>query len=62
MKPLEIVFYKSDGSNWLMKLFYDDGTTEEIIIGEKPSGVELNKHYSISDIYGYKVVDDRKGL
>lgn len=62
MKPLEIIFYKSDGSNWLMKLFYDNGTTEEIVIDEKPSGVELNKHYSITDIYGYKVVDDRKGL
>ena len=32
MKPLEIVFYKSDGSNWLMKIFYNDGTTEEIVI------------------------------
>lgn len=62
MKPLEIVFYKSDGSNWLMKLFYDNGTTEEIVISEKPSGVELNKHYSLTDIYGYKVVDDRRGL
>ena len=45
-----------------MKLFYDDGTTEEIVIDKKPSGVELNKHYSITDIYGYKVIDDRKGL
>lgn len=46
-----------------MVFFYEDGTTQEIdFFDEMPKGLELNRHYSIADIYGYKVVDDRKGL
>lgn len=61
-KPLEFVIYKSDGSNFMIKFFYDDKTSEEIVIKEKPSDVELDKHYAITDTYGYHIIDDRKGL
>lgn len=61
-KPLEFVIYKSDGANFLIKFYYDDKTTEEIVIQEKPNDIKLNKHYAITDTYGYSVVDDRKGL
>lgn len=37
-------------------------TTQEYEIGWLPKGLELRKHYSIIDLYGYKVIDDRKGL
>ena len=60
--PIEFIIYKSDGSGWLIKFYYADGNTEEISILQIPKGIELNKHYSITDLYGYKVIDDRKGL
>jgi hypothetical protein len=68
MKPLEFkIEEKYDSVNeeefYAMVLFYEDGTTQEIYFYDKlPDGLELNKHYSIADIYGYKVVDDREGL
>ena len=65
MKPLEFKIEKVENPNDLkMIFFYEDGTTDEIyfMFVDKPKGLELNKHYSIADIYGYKVKDDREGL
>jgi len=68
MKPLEFKIEENfDSVNeedfYTMIFFYEDGTTSEFDFYEDlPEGIELNKHYSIADIYGYKVVDDRKGL
>ena len=65
MKPLEFKIEKEEVDNietneviacYRYIYFYADGTTKEYM------AIELNKHYSIADIYGYKVVDDRKGL
>ena len=65
-KPLEFKIeetYKGEIiTNYEITFFYEDGTTQSLIIEKKPKGLELNKHYSIADIYGYKVIDDRKGL
>jgi len=59
-----LVFYFEDGSN---KKIYLPYRTLDTIKGQGPDvvkylGLELNKHYSIADIYGYKVKDDREGL
>ena len=66
MKPLEFKIeetYTSDViTGYVIVFFYEDGTTEKITLGDKPKGLELNRHYSIADIYGYTVIDDRKGL
>ena len=68
MKPLEFMITTFEDKEcettvFEIKFFYEDNTTESIrYIGVIPKGLELNKHYSISDIYGYKVIDDRKGL
>jgi len=65
MKPLE---FKIDDENKMI-FFYEDGHTEIIYLPTEdgmeqgiPSGLELNKHYFIGDLYGEPVVDDRKGL
>lgn len=62
-KPLEfkITRYKYDCKTTIT-FYYEDGTTSEINIDAIPAGLELNKHYSIADIYGYQVKDDREGL
>jgi len=31
-------------------------------ITEIPPGFVKNRHYNITDLYGYTVIDDRKGL
>lgn len=65
MKPLEFKIEKVENPNDLQMVFYyEDGTTDEIyfMFVDLPKGLELGKHYSIADIYGYKVVDDREGL
>jgi hypothetical protein len=68
MKPLEFKIEKNfDSVNeedyYTMVFYYEDGTTQEFDFYEDlPEGLELNKHYSIADIYGYKVIDDREGL
>lgn len=67
-KPLELKFEKRydeviDEESIIMTFFYDDNTKEEVYIHtDMPKGFELNRHYAITDIYGYKVIDDRKGL
>ena len=66
MKPLEFkieeTFEKDIDKHFTITFFYEDGAVETLSLGFKPMGLELNKHYSIADIYGYKVVDDREGL
>ena len=68
MKPLEfkITQYNDEtieACPFKITFYYEDGTTSEInFIGVIPKGLELNKHYSIADIYGYQVKDDREGL
>ena len=68
MKPLE---FKIEEKEYmiLITFFYENGESKSLILSnntkeefEAFSGLELNKHYSIVDLYGYKVIDDRKGL
>ena len=65
-KPLEFVIYKSDGSNFKIKFWVEDEEgnvhNEELTIENSPKCIELDKHYEITDTYGYSVIDDRKGL
>ena len=66
MKPLEFKIEKTYTgeiiTNYEITFFYEDGTTQSLIIEKVPKGLELNKHYFIGDLYGSPVVDDRKGL
>ena len=66
MKPLEFKIEEKTTSDivigYAMVFYYDDNTLQVFSLADKPKGLELNKHYSITDIYGDKVVDDRKGL
>lgn len=66
MKPLEFKIEKTYTgkiiTNYEITFFYEDGTTESLIIEKLPKGLDLNKHYGIIDTYGYTVIDDRKGL
>ena len=66
MKPLEFMIEENKKNKQhplKMIFFYGNGYIKnEIVISRIPEGLELNKHYSIADIYGYKVVDDREGL
>ena len=64
-KPLEFKIEETfvESKFYVITFFYEDGTTDSITLGiSYPKGLELNRHYSIADIYGYAVVDDRKGL
>ena len=56
-RPLEFVITKRDKlDGHEIKFFYEDGTFCEIItFNEIPSGLELNIHYFIGDLYGYQV-------
>lgn len=68
MTPLEfkVTQYRDDEAEccpYKITFFYGDKTKSEInFIGVLPKGIELNKHYAITDLYGYKVIDDREGL
>lgn len=63
MKPLEFkIELTNTEPKYLMRFYYENGEQDFALITRLPKGLELNKHYSITDIYGYKVVDDRKGL
>lgn len=68
MKPLEFKieeYYDSvnEDEYYLMIFYYENGDTSDVMIyDDLPEGLELNKHYSISDLYGYKVKNDREGL
>ena len=62
MTPIEfkITQYTDDeieGCPYKITFFYSDKTKSEInFIGALPKGLELNKHYAITDLYGYKVI------
>ena len=60
-KPLEFIV-KENKTGYLMVFYYEDGTTEDVVIGSIPKGIVLNRHYNVTDLYGYTVIDDRKGL
>ena len=63
MKPLEFQItteYENDYKCHFITFFYEDCITRKIEIVDVPKGIELNRHYAITDLYGYKVVDDRK--
>ena len=65
MKPLEFKITGIEENkeiHFFMTFYYEDGSNVDIEIAGVPKGLELNKHYSIADIYGYKVKDDREGL
>ena len=71
MKPLEFKIEKEEVDNietneviacYRYIYFYADGTTKEYMASIIPKGLELNRHYSIADIYGYQVKNDREGL
>ena len=68
MKPLEFkIEEKYDYEDkkhtpYRMIFYYENKEEEYLSITNIPKGLELNKHYSIADLYGYKVVDDREGL
>ena len=62
MKPLEITFRKTENGGYEMIVFYDNGKMSIVQIEEIPDGFKQHKHYSITDIYGYEVKDDREGL
>ena len=62
MKPLEFMFRRNGHGILKMVVFYDNGKSDDFTIEAIPTGLELGKHYSIADIYGYKVKDDREGL
>ena len=63
-KPLEFKIQKInvDNKEVFEIIFYYENGVNSMNIDYLPDGLELNKHYSISDIYGYKVKDDREGL
>ena len=66
MKPLEFKIEETKTKDiitgYAMVFYYEDNTLQVITLGDKPKGLELHKHYSITDIYGYEVKDDREGL
>lgn len=66
MKPLEFKIEETNTgeviTGYAIVFYYEDGTTESLALGDKPKGLDLNKHYGIMDTYGYTVIDDRKGL
>lgn len=64
MKPLEfkIELVCEKPLTYKYTYFYEQGETDWYYANDKPKDLELNKHYSIADIYGYKVKDDREGL
>ena len=65
-KPLEFKIEEVKGDGILVGynfvFYYENGDVSYVATTDYPDGLELNRHYSIADIYGYKVVDDRKGL
>ena len=62
MKPLEFKIEQINDTEYGIVFYYENGKTNSIEISDIPKGLELNKHYHITDLYGYKVVDDREGL
>ena len=64
-KPLEFKIVENKApikKKYAMIFFYDKGITDEIYFDFIPSGLVLNRHYHIDDMYGNTVIDDREGL
>lgn len=68
MKPLEFKIEEKENMI-LITFFYEKGKSKSLILSnnskdefEAFTGLKVGNHYSIADIYGYQVVDDRKGL
>ena len=61
MKPLEFKIEERDNCAVII-FFYENGKTYTDSLSNIPKGLELNKHHSIADIYGYQVKNDREGL
>lgn len=62
MKPLEFKIKKT-GDIFIITFYYEDNSQISFMLGKtKPAGLEINEHYFIGDLYGYKVKDDREGL
>lgn len=65
MKPIEIVFRKTEHLGYEMEIYYSaesdqvSTTRNRVGIDELPVGFKLNRHYSITDLYGYGVIDDK---
>ena len=62
MKPLEFKIEENEKGYYDIMFFYENGNCITTTIIDLPDGLELGKHYSIADIYGYVVKDDREGL
>lgn len=71
MTPIEMIFEDIDEDQSkedkvvfeaLLVVFYADGKKSITKITQIPPGFVKNRHYNISDLYGYTVIDDRKGL
>lgn len=60
-KPLEFIITR-ENEGITVTIFYSDNTKRVMAIPELPEGFILGRHYSITDLYGYVVIDDRKGL
>ena len=63
-KPLEFKIVEDDENDDCYKIiiFYDDDSQEVIYTHTLPKSFKLNRHYSVTDLYGNTVIDDRKGL
>ena len=61
MKPLEFKIEKNE-DDYRFVFYFENGEVCYVKTTAITYWLELNKHYSIADIYGYKVVDDREGL
>ncbi len=62
MTPIEMIFEEDDENQTQMVIFYANGEKSITIIPQIPPGFVKNRHYNITDLYGYTVIDDRKGL
>lgn len=63
IKVMELKFtLNKETGNYEITFYYTDGSTFKMVIGLLPKGIILNRHYSITDLYGYGVIDDREGL
>ena len=60
-RPLEFKIEERDNCVVII-FYYENGKTYTDCLTNIPKGLELNKHYSIADIYGYQVKNDREGL
>lgn len=64
MKPVEFVCKRNADNQALTDLviFYDDGNKKTITIEANANdyGIIYNRHYNITDLYGYGVIEERE--